>query len=145
MGERALAFGVGLWLLGSLPGCFGQHNDCLGDAADFGKNPGEGVVVGPDHWESSPFTGPWLPFPQKRIWNMDVTSTLGAREFFQITPYISANSDPQAINDNFTIGSGNLAQISNATEGHFAIQNGTCADYFIRVIVDMIPPAGAAP
>jgi hypothetical protein len=120
-------------------GCYG-HN-CDGTVLVYGHNPGEGRLLGPDLWESSPIDGVWLDFPKQRAWIFDLHD-LGDRVPEVITPYISAQADPQhEVGGNFTIGAGNLAQISGVTNDQVVVQNGTCADYFLRLTVQAAPRA----
>ena len=120
-------------------GCYG-HN-CDGDVKIFGHEPGEGRMLSADLWESSPIDGVWLDFPKARVWIFDLHD-LGDRLPEQITPYVSAQADPNhELGGNFTIGAGNLAQISGVVNDQVAVQNGTCADYFLRLTVEAAPRA----
>ena len=140
---------VSLWSIvtasvAAASGCYGRI--CDGDVQFYGRNPGEGRLIGPDEWESSPIDGKWLPFPRQRAWVFQATA-LGDRVPHDIIPYISAqetpNTDPGG---NFTHGAGNLAEIFGIGNGQFIVKNGTCADYYIRVTAEAPPrPPAAAP
>ena len=133
--------------IGSVSGCYG-HN-CDGNVVTFGHDPGEGRLLSPDLWESNPIDGVWLDFPRQRAWIFDLHD-LGDRIPEVITPYVSAQKDPQhEPGGNSTIAAGNLAEISAVTNNQVVIHNGTCADYFLRLTVQAAPRAptdsGASP
>jgi hypothetical protein len=121
----------------AIPGCY-THN-CDGDVVSYGRGADEGRLLDPNTWESSPVTGRWLDFPKQRLWKFDLHE-LGDREPQLILPYVSAQADPlHEPNSNFTLGSGNLTEITGADKGTVAIHNGTCADYFLRLVVVAAP------
>ena len=142
--SRRVAAIVALWAVVMISvsfasGCYG-HN-CDGNALVFGHNPGEGRMLSADLWESNPVDGIWLDFPRQRAWIFDLHE-LGDRIPQVITPYVSAQTDPlHEPGGNFTIGAGNIAQISAVTTNQVVVQNGTCADYFLRVTVQAAPRA----
>lgn len=118
-------------------GCYG-HN-CDGSVEFYGRNVGEGRLLSADLWESSPVDGVWLDFPRQRVWIFDL-NTLGTDRIPQlIVPYVSAQADPLHENGNFTIAAGNLAEQSSVVNGQVVIKNGTCADYYLRLVVQVAP------
>ena len=119
------------------------HN-CDADAIDYGTDAGEGRMLDENTWESNPVDGPWLPFPRQRFYSFDLHQ-IGNRVPSIILPYVSAQRDPKAEGGNFTLGSGNLTEISAADVSHVTIHNGTCADYYLRLVVEAepLPPAPA--
>jgi len=136
---------VALWgiVMGGLGSASCYGHTCDGDTQVYGRAPGEGQLVNPDTWQSSPIDGDWIPFTKQRIWffEMDALGRLPAT----ITPYISAERNPVR-DGNWTIGSGNLAEQSGAGFGRVAIKNNTCADYYIRLVVTAAPrPSAPAP
>lgn len=140
MSGRALLL-AGLWAavtggLALLAGCYGHT--CDGDSVRYGRGANEGRLVDPNTWESSAVDGPWLPFPHQRLYDVDLAA-LGDRAPALVVPYVSASQSPYAIGDNFTVGGGNLTEISGATKGHVSVRNGTCADYYLRLVV-VAPP-----
>lgn len=147
--KRVVAI-VSLWafVMGAVSfasGCYG-HN-CDGDVQSWGGNPGEGRLLDADLWESNAIDGVWLAFPKQRLWIFDLHE-LGARVPADITPYVSAQADPNhEAGGNFTIAAGNLAEISGVGHGQVAIHNGTCADYFLRLTVSAPaqPPIASVP
>ena len=144
--RRAVAL-VALWaiVMGALAfasGCYG-HN-CDGDTQFWGRNAGEGRLLDVDRWESSPLDGDWIPFTKQRVWFFEMRD-LGERTPDVILPYISAEKNPVRDNGNWTLGSGNLAEQSNAGPGRVAIKNNTCADYYIRLVVVASPRPPNAP
>jgi len=140
-GRRSLALGA-LWTLvmgatafGS--GCYGRN--CDGDVQLYGRKEGEGRLLSADAWESGPIDGKWLPFPRQRIWIFDLTKLGNDRLPQVIIPYVSAQENPLTEQGNFTIAAGNLAEQSGIGNGQVTIKNGTCADYYLRLVVDAAP------
>jgi len=123
-------------------GCYG-HN-CDGDVQVYGRNSGEGRLLSADLWESSPIDGAWLSFPKQRVWIFEIND-IGDREPQIITPYVSAQENPSGEGANFTTAAGNLAEISSVQKGRMVVKNGTCADYFLRVVVLAAPNPPPAP
>ena len=120
-------------------GCYGHT--CDGDVQVFGKNPGEGRLFSADKWESSAIDGVWLDFPKQRAWIFDLHE-LGGRTPAVVTSYVSAQTDPNhELGGNFTIAAGNLAEISGVAPDQVVVHNGTCADYYLRVVVEAPPRA----
>jgi hypothetical protein len=142
---RRVAALVGLWAAvvsgaALFSGCYGHI--CDGDVQVYGRNAGEGRLLSADLWESGPINGTWLAFPKQRAWIFDLTS-LGSDRLPQvIVPYVSADSDGSS----YTIAAGNLAEQSQVANGRVVIKNGTCADYYLRVVVEAAPrpPLAAA-
>lgn len=124
-------FVVGAATIGS--GCYG-HN-CDGTYETFGQVPGQGVTIDKNTWESNEISERWLDFPRLRTWTLFMQGFEG-RTPQVVIPYVSAQESP-LVGGNFTIGAGNIAQIYSAENGHLVVQNGTCADYYLRVVVIM--------
>jgi hypothetical protein len=124
-------------------GCYNQA--CDGDVQVYGRNAGEGRMLSADMWESSPVDGVWLPFPGARVWIFEL-GELGDREPQIIVPSVSAQRDPtHDEGGNSTIAAGNLAEQSGIGKGRITIKNGTCADYYLRLVVVAAPrPPSAA-
>ncbi|MCL2723994.1 MAG: hypothetical protein FWD69_06105 [Polyangiaceae bacterium] len=138
MRYQRILLAAGLWVgvtaatAAATPGCYG-HN-CDGSFVDFGGTP-QGEMIDANTWESNPFDGQWLPFPGQRTYNFDL-SLLGNRRPTITIPFISAQEAPIVSGDNYTIGSGNLAEFwYNPGTNTLTIQNGTCADYFLYLAV----------
>ena len=148
--RRRVAAIVALWVtvMGAVSlasGCYGRT--CEGEVTFFGKNAGEGRLLGADTWESGPIDGTWLPFPKQRAWVFELRD-LGGRLPAVVTPYVSAQADPtREPGGSFAIAAGNLAEISGIASNQVVVRNGTCADYFIRVVVEAAPrgPDAEAP
>jgi hypothetical protein len=121
-----------------VPGCF--EKSCEGTTELYGRNPGEGRLIDENSWESSPVVGRWLDFPHQRFWDFDLRA-LGDREPRIVIPYLSGSPEPNRTNDNSVIGAGNIAEISLQTKGHVVVHNGTCADYYLRLVVVAEPKA----
>lgn len=121
-----------------VPGCFAQN--CNQTYQLWGRDAGEGRLVDENTWESNPAEGRWLPFPHQRLWEFDLHE-LGDREPRVVIPYLSGNPEPNRTNDTSVIATGNIAEISGQTKGRVFIHNGTCADYFLRIVVVAAPRA----
>jgi hypothetical protein len=148
--KKRVAAIVGVWavVMGATSfasGCYG-HN-CDGDVQNFGRESSQGRLLSADLWESNAIDGEWLPFPKQRVWVFDLT-TLGNDRLPQlIVPYVSAEPDPlHTPGGNWTIAAGNLAEQSGVANGQVVIKNGTCADYYLRLVVQAAPrPPAATP
>ncbi|MBS2020087.1 MAG: hypothetical protein JST00_44920 [Deltaproteobacteria bacterium] len=127
----------------SASGCYGRN--CEGDVVTYGRNLGEGRMVSADKWESMPFDAKWLPFPRQRVWVFEMKD-LGLRTPFDVNVYLSAQEDFVAEDGNFTPGGGNLTEISGIGPGRMTVKNGTCADYYLRVVAEASPqPPSSTP
>jgi hypothetical protein len=143
--KRVLAV-VMLWaivmtVVGMATGCYGRN--CEGEDVTYGRTPGQGRLLTADLWESSPIDGRWLDFPKQRVYVFELEE-LGDREPALVIPYVSAAPDP--LHDEggqFTVAGGNLAEIFAAQKGRIGVKNGTCADYYLRVVVQAAPRPGA--
>ena len=78
--------------------------------------------------------GPMAPLPRRRVWVLHPVG-LEARGYVRITPYVSADPDPNVVGTQYTTGAGNLGQIRVAGDVVLVI-NDTCEDYFVRVVVE---------
>ncbi len=132
----AALWGVVVLSIATASGCYGRT--CEASVKTWGLNPGEGRLIDPDTWQSSALDEPWLDFPGQRTWIFDMRD-LGGRMPQTFFPYISASASPGATGGNFTLGGGNLAEISGASPGRVAVRNGVCADYFLRLVVEAAP------
>ncbi|MBX3191779.1 MAG: hypothetical protein KF819_32615 [Labilithrix sp.] len=136
---------VALWAtvmlgVGLASGCYGRN--CEGEVLAFGSKPGEGRLINADTWASGPMDGRWLPFPRQRVWVFDLKD-LGDRIPQFPMPFVSAQEDPVLLDGNFTVGAGNIAEISAVGPGRIAVRNGTCADYYLYLVVTASPLPGA--
>jgi hypothetical protein len=144
-----LPFGLALaWLaitvaVISASGCYGDN--CLGEVVIYGAKPNEGRMIDENTWESSAQDGTWLPFPRARSYLFDLRQ-LGDRQPEIVLPYISPVERPNQQPSNFTLGGGNLSEISGAAKNRVNVRNGTCADYYLRLVVVASPrPPAAGP
>lgn len=139
--KRALVLAA-LWAsvtggLAALAGCYG--NICDPSFVRYGRAAGEGRLLDEDTWESNPVEGTWLAFPRQRVYEFDL-SALGDRTPQLIVPYISAEPNGAS----HTIGAGNLAELSSVTRARATVKNGTCADYYLRLVA-VAPPRAPTP
>jgi hypothetical protein len=120
-----------------------------------GSGPFDGVF-----WESGPVDGQWLDYPGERsifLFPNLVPSATGAPPALQGNfpgPYanvfvqVSPNQDANATTSNWTFASGNLAEVTVVPPGpgaspeqwFIAVTNASCADYFVRVVVQGYEP-----
>lgn len=113
---------------------------CLTDACqesflDFGKVPGQGNVLDENTWESVPVDGEWQPFPhQARV----VYFHPLARVPYEVLIWISADKNPLATS-NYTLAGGDVAKVYQTRADTVSITNGTCADYYVRVVLRAAP------
>ena len=127
-----LLWAGGTGVAAAMPGCYGRN--CEGDAQVWGDDPGEGSMLDDNTWESGPQDGKWIFFPRQRFWRFDLR-VLGGRTPAIVIPYVSANEEPNKVFQSSTIGGGNLAEIFDVHENTVTIHNGTCSDYYLRVVV----------
>jgi hypothetical protein len=102
-------------------------------------------------WESVPIDGTYLDFPGQRVYVFApfLDKTPSGQPFTgpytNIVAYVSADPQPSLNGSNFTIASGNLAEVVGVTTGGFAVHNDTCAEYYLRVVATRAAPDGGAP
>lgn len=112
---------------------------CDGSGSEWGKESGQGNLIDEDTWESTSFGGDWVPFPhQARVAFFPPLR----RTPTEIIVYISAEKK-QGGGTNFTLAGGDVAKISDVSETAFAVSNGTCADFFVRVVARAAPVPAA--
>lgn len=128
--------------LALVAGCY--THVCDGDLVRYGRGANEGRLIDANTWESNAIDTPWLPFPHQRVYEVDLAA-LGDRAPTVVLPYISANPNPIATGDDFTLGSGNLSKIYGATKARVVVKNDTCADYYLRLVVEAAPNPPAPP
>lgn len=124
---------------------------CLTRACDpsqeiFGLKEGEGRLLDEDTWESSPLDGKWLPYPHQRTWVLFYGGYMKGRTPTSVQVFLSADERPNQAGSNFTQGGGDVVKMYNVTSDSMGLVNGTCADYFVRVVVKaprFPPPADA--
>lgn len=100
----------------------------------------DGHMVGPDTWESGPFDGEWLAYPGQRKVALTIPEAAG-RTILSVEPYVSVGSRPFLRGDDYTVASGDLAKIT--WDGRINLQNATCADFYLRVVVRYAPQPNA--
>jgi hypothetical protein len=97
----------------------------------------------------------WLDFPARRTWNFHIPSwERENRPFVSMVGFVSAGRFPDQISrcdsvsclpaDNWTNGTGNLAEFGQMSPGRFQVTNGTCSPFFLRVVMRAGPPGGSA-
>lgn len=123
-------------------GCTARN--CDGDVLTYGRSPGEGSLADPNTWQSTPFDGRWLDFPHRRQWILD-TSALGSRTPKAVYGYVSAFPEPNKVpspgerTGNFTLAGGDLLLFVLVKPGQLSVLNSTCADFYLRVVVEAVP------
>lgn len=139
MKARLLLF-ITLWIgvaavIFWIPGCYG-HN-CDQQHETYGIEAGEGHMVTEDLWESNGPNEPWLPYPRQQYYFFNVAAW-GGRTPTLTTPYLSA-SPQQGPGANYVIGSGNIAEMFFPGPNSLNINNDTCSDYYLRMVVQLPP------
>lgn len=132
---RALALPVvcGGILVGTLLANEGCLTDaCKGGVTSFGDAPGQGSFIDENTWQSVAVDADWLRFPhQTRI---DFKHPLG-RAPYEVLVWISAEQRPvERPGANFTLAGGDVATISAQRADTISVYNGTCADYYVRIL-----------
>jgi hypothetical protein len=130
----------------SYSGCPGGDKD---PSATFGNayRVGDAIV-----WESSEFIGEsWLHFPGQRRYELHWANAVSTNlhiepcvlasdyEVLNVEPYVSTFED--AATDNFVPAAGQLAEITylSSEYAQVNITNGSCAEYYLRVVVELVP------
>jgi hypothetical protein len=129
----ALIFSVGgltAGAMGLLAGCFG--NEC--DQSELSTKANGGHLIDPNMWESSSEGENWIEYNGQRVINFN-TDLLGKRVPSNFSVFISA--DPKG--DKFTPAGGNVVNIFNVRPGNVSLQNNTCAQYYVRLVVQAAP------
>lgn len=139
--ERPGLLVAGIWLLvtGGLISCYGRQ--CDPSSVSYGQNPGEeGRMIDENTWESSAMAGAWLPFPGDRTYFFTIRK-LGGRIPSVPVVYISPSPTPNAPGSaaSFTSAGGNVAELIGAGPDVLAVRNGTCSDYYMRLVVPVEP------
>jgi hypothetical protein len=105
---------------------------CKGGVTSFGDAPGQGSFIDENTWQSVEVDADWLRFPhQTRI---DFKHPLG-RAPYEVLVWISAEQRPvERPGANFTLAGGDVATISAQRADTISVYNGTCADYYVRIL-----------
>ena len=129
-------------------GC--QGHQCDGDfkdmdfliPSDLNLTQDHGDLIDRDTYETGPLQSSWLYFPHQRTWTINPAG-LERRTITEIIPYVSPVPEPNADggSDNFTVGSGNVAEVRLRIDNAVVVYNNTCADYYLRVVVHAAPAA----
>ena len=138
------AAGLALFLTGS-EAC--TTRDCIGTLHDAP----DGELVGPDTWESSPITGTWVHYGPQDALQVQIPA-FANRTVVDTQVFLSPAPQPEdSVGDNYAEASGNLAEFQYVGTGPgagdfvgepvlgFRVLNGTCADYYARVLVVVAP------
>lgn len=145
-GWLALPLSAVLLALASAPstGCAGD--DCDPDTKTMATCGGE--LLDANTWESGPLDGTYLDFHGERTWGFNPSGWMGTREPAQINAYLSLNPAPNAPGGaGFAQSAGNLAEITvtRAADGfHVQVQNDTCAQYYLRLVITYAAADGGA-
>lgn len=122
----------------SVASCYPRN--CEPSTAAWGQTPGEGSLIDETRWQSTPIDTKWLQFPGNRLWILDIKA-FGDRVPHTVNVWVSAQEDP-VHEGSFAAAAGNLAEIG-VQPGRILVKNGTCADYFVRVVAEVTPAADA--
>ncbi len=137
----ALSLAAALMMTGA--GCLTKACDAtFVSTAELPEDAAKGGLLDENTWQSSPIDGEWIAFPHQI--RLELRHPLG-RQPYEVLIWISAQKKPLEAS-NFTLAGGDSATVFRVQPGNVAIQNGTCADYFVRVVLraaPAIPPADA--
>jgi hypothetical protein len=130
-------------------GCAGD--DCDADVQSWGSC-AQGDLLDANHWESGPVTGPtYLDFHGERTWVLDPSPWMGTREPVGFQAYLALGAQPTLEGGTgFAQSAGNLAEftpIAPTTAGRgwkVQVLNDTCAQYWIRVVLEYADEAPGA-
>jgi len=130
------------------PAC--AERTCEGQGLDYGRKPGEGSLVDPDTWESTPPEGKWLHYPAQRTYFIFPGGLLGPKRIAKVTVYISPMDQPNP-DGQYTIASGNVAIVRQFPDlgdprlPGLSVRNDTCAEFWARIVVEAypLPPSDA--
>jgi hypothetical protein len=118
--------------------------DGTAGTSDAGANmdpPAGSGAVDETTWESGPIDGTWVDFPGQRT--MLLFPNLGQTfpgPYTSVEVYVSASPQANAPGNNWTLATGNLAEVSvqgpdTGTPWGVFVKNDTCAPYYARVVV----------
>ena len=114
-------------------------------------------VVDATHWQSGPIDGAWLDYPGARqiVLFPNVVPGPGYTlpgnfpgPYTNIFVYVSPNEDANGPGSNWTLASGNIAEVTTAllgTQWIVSVTNASCAQYYVRVVVERAEPDASAP
>ena len=135
----ALSLAAGLTMTGA--GCLTKACDgTFVSTAELPEDAAKGGLLDENTWQSSPIDGEWIAFPHQI--RLELRHPLG-RQPYEVLIWISAQKNPLEAS-NFTLAGGDSATVFRVLPGNVAIQNGTCADYFVRVVLRAAPAARPA-
>lgn len=126
------------------PGCFGR--ECEPDVIQvpYGEGQTEGDFIDDASWESTPLRTKWLAFPGKRTWKFHIPRwEREGRPFVSMVGYVSAAESPDKVGcepdcllgDNWTNGTGFIAEFSQVSPGRFQVTNDSCSPFYLRVVM----------
>ena len=121
------------------PGCQGRECESIG-FTDYGNGPGQGHLVDANTWESTPSSSnSWLPFGPYQTYVFHPVGLEG-RDLLNVITYVSADPDPNSAGHNYTLASGNLAEIGAGSDSRSVfVTNATCDPHFVRVVIEADP------
>lgn len=124
-----------------LAGCF--RDDCSPTGSSVEAN--EGRMVDANTWESAPVDGIWKEFSGADY--IYFRGDFGGRQPYAWDVYVSVSANPVRDLNSYTQASGNIALVNGWGPNQIAVSNGTCSQYYVRVVLyapPFPPPAPAA-
>lgn len=97
-----------------------------------------GRLLDPYTWESNPIGDGWVPYDGQTQYTMNVRDKSGATiqgRIFKITSYIATN----VYGTDGTQTAGNLTEEIQIGPAQIRVWNQTCANYYVRVVVEARP------
>lgn len=146
----AVLAGGALALLAPTTSC--ATHACDGHSAflvDSNGKPTAGDMVDRDTWESTPLGGtPWLHFGPSQTYTFRIPA-FAKRTLVTTDAYVSVDSNPDQVGSAWTNGAGNIVlfghPFSSDTDFTIDVANGTCGDYYVRIVLRAAPVDGGAP
>ena len=117
----------------ALAGCFAD--DCRYAREDF--PPETGRFIDADTWESTPMNGTWHDFPGQK--ELVFFPPFGGRDVAYFETLLSVSPNPYQDGNLVTEGAGNVALYRSFYLDRFSVNNGTCSQYYIRVVAHAYP------
>jgi hypothetical protein len=99
-----------------------------------------GHVVDANTYETNALDEPWLNYPGEQSYLIQYPDF--GRPPLTVIPYVAIDPNANAPNEQWTVASGNLTEISIASSTQVFVHNDTCAGYYLRVVV-LFPPVEA--
>lgn len=108
-----------------------------------------GRLIDDDTWETSGLSETWIAYPGQGTWTLTLPASFRGRDIIDQQVYVAVAESPNAVAehpDSWALASGNLAEWRGYHDNKLILFNGTCGEYYARVVVRVAPsvPSGDA-